>query len=403
MTGTAIRPSRGLDDVRVAWHNRAMRWSLVLSALVVVPFVLRYLGYHSMIDLSVYRSEGFALRHRIDIYGPINAVYDLRATYPPFAVLCFTGLTVVPLQALFVLSAAANVALLAVAIELSRRLIARRCGPIHPCAVPLLTAAAVWCEPVFTTVCYGQINLLVLVLVLWDFTRPAESRSRGIALGVAVGLKITPALFVVYLLITRRSRIAARAAAAFAATVLVSAAALPGETWRFWTRLVFDTGRVGNIANPANQSLRGVLTRAVGAFDLGALGPAVIGAVAVLGLGCSVLAYRRRGEAWGLCTAAVTGLLVSPVSWTHHWVWCVPVALLLWAATRASPPAVRVALLLAFLLAFLSYLPSIIPSDHVANLHLNAGEQLISLPYVAFGLAFLVLAVTRWERPRPSK
>jgi alpha-1,2-mannosyltransferase len=366
-----------------------MRWSLLVCALVVVPYLVRFLGYDAMVDLTVYRDEGFALRHGIGLYGPIGAPYDLRATYPPFAVACFTALTVFPLRPLFPISAAVNVALLALAAQLSRRLIGQRGRPIHPAAVPVLVAAAAWCEPVFTTVCYGQINLLVLVLVLWDFSRPADARYRGIALGLAVGLKITPAIFVLYLLLTRRYRIAARATITFAATIAISLAIRAHETVRFWTDLVFRTDRVGNVANPANQSLRGVLTRALHSTDIAVIVTPVVVVVAVGGLALAVRVRRRRGEAWGLLVTAVTGLLISPISWTHHWVWCVPIAMLFWSIARDAGWALRAALG-ASLLVFVTYLPSRIASDPVTNLRLSAGEQLISLPMVAFGLAFLV-------------
>lgn len=377
-----------------------MRWSLLVCLASLAVFLLVDVDYRSMIDLGVYRHEGFALRHGIDIYGPIGARYDLRATYPPFAVLCFTVLTVFPHLPLLILSALGNVALLVVAIELSRRLIARYSGPIPACAVPLLTAVAVWCEPVHTTVHYGQVNLLIMVLVLWDLGRPAHSRGHGVALGIATGLKITPALFVVYLLLTGRVRSAVRASVAFLATVAVGALVRPHDTWRFWTGLVFDTGRVGNMANPANQSLRGVLTRAAGTFHLGWPAMLLVAAVGVFGLGCSVHAFRVRGEAWGLCTAAVTGLLVSPISWAHHWVWCVPIALLLWASPWTSGRGQRFwvrAAVLVPLLVFVSYGPSVLKSDRVANLQMSAGQQLISLPFVAFGLYFMAISLVRWR------
>jgi alpha-1,2-mannosyltransferase len=383
------------------WSNRRLRraW-LVCAASATLWLTLHFITHPSMLDLSVYRNEGLALRHGLALYGPIGAQYGLQATYPPFAALCFTTLTLIPLGLCLALVAAANLILLGLAVEFSRRLVARRLGELNALGLPLVLAAGIWFEPVYATLHFGQINLLILVLILWEFTRPPHARSRGVALGLATALKITPALFIVYLLLTKRLRFAATALVTFGGATLLSFAVRPHETVRFWTSLVFDTTRVGNMANPSNQSVRGVLVRAAHRFDLGALGVVAIAITAVVGLACSVAAYRRRGEAWGLCAAAVTGLLVSPISWSHHWVWCVPIAVLFLASGRRATTRVRYGLTAAFLV-FFSYLVSVYPSDPTRNLHMSVGAQLISMPYFLFGVLFLALAVGRWGPYRP--
>jgi alpha-1,2-mannosyltransferase len=378
-----------------------MRRALVLAWVVCIASAaswaaVHYVRHPHMLDLTVYRTEGFAFRHGAGLYGPIGAPYDLRATYPPFAVICFAALTVLPLTLCFALAGLANLALLATAVEFMRRLVALHVGVVSAVAVPLVIAVAIWSEPVFATLHFGQINLLILVLVLWDFTRPSNATYRGVALGLATALKVTPALFVLYLLLTRRFRFAGTAAATFGAATLVGLAFRPHETARFWTSLVFSTKRVGSVANPANQSLRGVLVRAAHRLDVGAAGAALSLVVAAIGLACSVHAYRRRGEAWGVCTAGVTGLLVSPISWSHHWVWCAPIAVLFWGVAQTAERRVRYGLAAA-LLVFVSYLVSATyPPHQYRDLHMSAWAQLIAMPYVLFGVLFLVLAVSRW-------
>ncbi|MGH8963234.1 MAG: glycosyltransferase 87 family protein [Jatrophihabitantaceae bacterium] len=284
-------------------------------------------------------------------------------------------------------------ALLAAAVELARRLVGQHTA--SPLIVPLVTAIAIWCEPVFATLHFGQINLLIMVLVLWDFSRAPDARGRGVALGLATALKVTPAIFVVYLLLIRRFRFAATAIGAFTCLAVVSIAVRPHDTVRYWTSLVFDTRRVGNLANPANQSLRGVLVRAAHQLNLGFTATAMIAVAAVLGLACSARAYRQRGEAWGLCAAAVTGLLVSPVSWSHHWVWCVPIAVLFVTASPAASWRTRGILGVACLV-FVSYrVSAMVPSHQLRNLHMSPVAQLDAVPYVLFGVLFLALAALR--------
>ena len=377
-----------------------MRWASIACAVSFATFLyVRWRLDPSMQDLATYRDEGRALLRGADLYGAIGAPDGLRATYPPFAALLFSTFSLLSLGAARIVDLALMLGSLLVVVELSRRLVSRHVAPVGAAAVPLLTAVSLWFEPVWTTLRYGQINLLLLALVLWDFTRSPGARGRGIGVGIATGLKVTPGLLVIYLLLTRRFRFAATATGTWAGTVLLTRILRPDLTEDYWTEIVFATKRVGQAANPANQSVVGVLCRLTHHADATRLGVLASAAIAVLGLTCSVLAYRRRGEAWGVCAAAVTGLLASPISWTHHWVWCVPIALLLWAASRGTP-RLRAAYAVMFAV-FASYLVWIVPDVHALNVRLVAWKQLVSLPYVAFGLLFLPIAAL--PRPRSRR
>jgi len=163
---------------------------------------------------------------------------------------------------------------------------------------------------------------------------------KGSPPGLAAGIKLTPLIFVAYLLITRRMRAAAVAAATFAATITAGSALLPSQSRAFWLGGVFlDAHRVGNPANSANQSLSGALARLSEGF--GAPSPWWLSAALIIGLiGIIVAAWaHQRGHRLaGVACCAFTGLLISPVSWTHHWVWAVPllVALIATAWRRRS-------------------------------------------------------------------
>ncbi len=292
-------------------------------------------------DVSVYRAEAQALSDGRDLYGPLPGVYGL-ATYPPFAAAAFTPLLLVPDAAVGLLSLVVNLALLLAASYLSLRRITARVD--LGVAVPLLAAVALWCEPVMASNSFGQINLLLLCLVLWDFSLPEDSRWRGVGIGLAAALKVTPGIFIVYLLVTRRFRAALGAVATLLATLVVSAALAPSSTWGFWTHHVFDPSRVGRLENSLNQSVRGWIVRATHTLDTGALALVATAVVAVVGLAAAAYCYRRAGDGWGLLVAAFTGLLVSPISWSHHWVWCLPLLALAWYEARgpADPDPARV-------------------------------------------------------------
>ncbi|WP_436317948.1 glycosyltransferase 87 family protein [Streptomyces albus] len=331
--------------------------ALCLLALSVGAFgVLAAVQGLPMADVQVYRAEGRAVLDGTDLYGFTVTEWDLPATYPPLAALLFVPVALVPLSVAKAGFLAANVALLALLVGLSLRAVRGRAAPLP--VVLALTACALWLEPVFQTLLFGQINLALACLVLWDMGRPDTARGKGFAVGLAAGIKLTPALFAVHLLLTGRVKAAATAAAGFAASVAVGACVLPGATVDFWTRRMFETARVGKAWIVDNQSLQGLVARLLHDPEPGArwLVPALLAAVAGLWLARRLTPRPGRpGTAdgtpagslggtpddgfRGLLVTALVALLVSPISWSHHWVWCVPLLAQLARSAGLTGPA----------------------------------------------------------------
>ncbi|WP_194916773.1 glycosyltransferase 87 family protein, partial [Catenulispora rubra] len=187
-----------------------------------------------------------------------------------------------------------------------------------------------------------------------------RERGRGIGVGIAAGLKLTPLIFVPYLLFSRQVRAGVTATASFVVTILVGFVVMPGGSWRYWRHDVWSTKRIipFDDAWGFDQSILGALKRVrhyLPATPLWLLLAVVTG---VVGLALAVRASRRGDELTGVVVCAITGLLVSPVSWPFHWVWCVPLLMLgaarAWGdggAGREREKAGIVALWLAFALA----------------------------------------------------
>lgn len=278
----------------------------------------------NFVDLHVYRMGGAAVLHGRDLYQLRFAW--LSFTYPPFAAVVFTALAAVPWGVAAAVLTGASAVALPVALYMALRLPRPRREPAA-LVWPLALAAAVvaiWLEPVRTALGYGQVDILVALAVLYDLTRPDTSRHKGAAIGLAAGLKLTPAIFVAYLLITRRYRAAATAAAVFAGTVAVGFAVLPVSSVWYWAGRFANPGRVSQIQDPENQSLLGALARTMHTADVLPVGVPLAAVVAVAGLALAAAAARRGDEALGFSLCAITGLLVSPISWTHHWVIAIP-------------------------------------------------------------------------------
>ncbi|MEU7583642.1 glycosyltransferase 87 family protein [Streptomyces sp. NPDC041068] len=329
-----------------------------------------------MADALVYRAEGAAVARGGDLYGFTVTEWELPATYPPFAAALFVPTAWLPLPALKLAFLAGNVGLLALLVHLSCRLtsLPTRAAPL--CAA---TALGIWLEPVFQTVLFGQINLALACLILWDLTRPKGATAKGCALGVAAGIKLTPAVFIAYLFVTGRVREAVTATAAFAGTVVFGALVLPAASVEFWTTRIFETGRVGKAWIVDNQSLQGLVARLTHDAEPGLAWAVPAALTAAAGLW---LTRRAAGEPRALLLTAFTALLISPISWSHHWVWCVPLLALLIAEGRP-----RLAAAVAVLFTARTFW--LLPHQGDLDLHLAWWQQPLASPYALLGVALL--------------
>ncbi|MGS2589499.1 glycosyltransferase 87 family protein [Streptomyces hebeiensis] len=355
---------------------------LSLTVFAALCVVLRI----PMADTLVYRAEGAAVVDGTALYGFTVTEWHLPATYPPFAAILFVPTTWVPVGALKVVFVAGNAALLALLVRLSWRFAGLPAGPVPPLVA---VALGLWLEPVFQTVVFGQVNLALICLVLWDLSRPEHAIGKGFALGVAAGIKLTPAVFLLYLLLTGRVRSGLVGLASLTGTVLLGALVLPEASVEFWTRRVFETNRIGESWIVDNQSLRGMLSRALHTTDPGPLWTVTAALVGAGGLLLARRAVVRAGlETWGVLVTALTALLVSPISWSHHWVWCVPLLAVLiaegWWRTAAAVGVVWAARTFW-----------VVPHTGDLDLRFAWWQQPLVSPYALFGMGLLGFALWR--------
>jgi len=353
-------------------------------------------------DLKVYRGAALRMTRDWALYSrPIRL--HLGFTYPPAAALLMVPLGWLPIRGDEVAITALNLLLL---VWLLRRtlMIARPSLRVSRAGVPLsiladrgiawslgaLAAAfAIWLEPVSVALGYGQVDIIITALVILDISMRDDARAKGVAIGLAAGVKLTPLLFIPYLFLSGRRRAAGVATATFATTVAASFALVPRDAARYWGSMVFQTNRIGAAADVANQSLRGAIARLLHVWHPGAGATVTVAIVAVIGIWLAVRASRGGDEATGFALCAVTTLLASPVSWTHHWVLVVPAVLLLVlvGCERRSLPMLGAAALLS--LVGYAYLPEQIMTR---GYHMHSGNPLRVDPYTVLALLTLCLA-----------
>ncbi|MET9232072.1 glycosyltransferase 87 family protein [Lentzea sp. NPDC003310] len=297
-------------------------WAVVAGGLVAWVFV-RSFG-SGVLDLRVYLAGGEAWLAGTDLYtADFRGPNGLPFTYPPFAAMLFGGLAPLPLPLSALLFTAAGLALFTAA-----------CVVASPRAGFGLAALCLLLEPLRGGADLGQINMVLIGLVALDCLLPRTPWPRGLLVGLAAALKLTPAIFVLFFLSRGRWRSALTAVATFAACGLTAWLLAPEQSKAFWFRAMLDPERVGGLAYSANQSLRGLLVR------LGAPEPVWFAAVVVVLALTVVVVPRLRDDLTALVAVAAAGLLVSPVSWSHHWVWIAPALLLLHGRVRIAVAAV---------------------------------------------------------------
>ncbi|MGH3415086.1 MAG: glycosyltransferase 87 family protein [Actinocrinis sp.] len=355
------------------------------------------------IDLDVYRLGAHAWLTGKDLYGQLPLTsngLNLGFTYPPISAVVMSPLAEVSSRLAGILMTAITLGLLVSVIALFLRtagLAGRRRS--WRLAMLLLPVAVVF-EPVRTDLAYGQVNVLLMALVTFDCLMPDTwwrvagrpvGWPRGALVGLAAAMKLTPAVFVVYFVARRQWRAAITSLVSFFVVSGIGALVAPHDSTRYWTKMVFDTGRIGPLVFAGNQSINGFLyrTRLTGTAEHDAW-LAVGFVVGVIGLIAIFRAARAGRQILTLSLTACTSLLVSPVSWSHHWVWAAPIVLTGVLAAHRSHNRKSLALFYGGLVLFISSPQWWFPGTNNREMRWAWWEQLIGSAYVWAALAVLI-------------
>lgn len=377
-----------------------------------------------MLDLRIYRWGGLLARHGGDLYGsqfPHLLRYHLRFTYPPMAALVFAAISAIPIAVLDWVMLVASIAALVATLWLIWGALGYRRSAGRVAATLVAAGVALWLQPVQQTLAFGQVNLILMLVIVADLCLPDASWAKGMGVGLAAGFKLTPLIFIPYLMLTRRFRAAAVSLATFALTIAASFVLLPAQSRQYWlSGLFLNSRRAGSNAGVSNQSLDGTLTRLLG--SLPTAHPYWVASSVIVGAGGLMLAAcaaRRGHEMLGILTCALTGLLISPISWAHHWVWAAPGLIVaadmaFHAGAPASepsrkrlagwklPPRSRWAAwagVAALAAPFFALPQSLVPRATVQDIQAHPAPLLTGNLYVITGLGLLCLVALMLLRP----
>jgi alpha-1,2-mannosyltransferase len=358
------------------------------------------------IDIDVYRMGGQAwLDGRplyddgVEFHTPIGL--NLPFTYPPLAAIVFCPFAWLGMPAASVTITLITLALLVVSTMIVlTRLDVWSTARVVPgpawlrrwwSTALIVAAAAIWLEPIKSNFAFGQINVVLMTLVIADCVPRRTPWPRGLLLGLGIALKLTPAVFLLYFLLNRDKRAMLTALASFVAATLAGFVLAWHDSWQYWSDTVRNTDRIGAASLNTNQNVAGTLAR-LGLSDHARFLPWVAACLLVLAL--TAWAARRAVRAGeptlAVICIALFGLVVSPVSWSHHWVWMLPTvvvtAVLAWRHRNAALAAISAAGV-----ALMVWTPiDLLPKHH--ELGAVWWRQLAGVSYLWWALAAIVTA-----------
>lgn len=323
----------GLRLVNPGPQHPVWRWVIELGpSFVVAVLLLPWVIAHgiawpwqpSTIDLQVYVYAVNDMLAGKDIYATTTPGWNLYFIYPPIAAILMVPLAVGAYwlwQLIWTLL-----------LVWAQQSVLKRCGVPRGWVLGLIGVVVVLAvEPIRTTLGYGQVNTMLMALVVADLLpdRPHQKRRipQGALIGLAAAIKLTPALFVVFAFLLGKKRMAWTAIISFAAFTLVGAVFQWNQTWQFWFGLSGGDTRTASPLYAGNQSFLGVIYRLIGETrELTLLGLAVGGLVALLGTIVACQWWRAGEQTFAVALVGLCTCLASPLSWTHHYVWILPMA-----------------------------------------------------------------------------
>jgi alpha-1,2-mannosyltransferase len=298
-------------------------------ALLILPFIIQYGKLSpwqpSTIDLQVYVYAVKDMLAGKDIFATTTPFWNLYFIYPPIAAILMTPLAFGPYALWQVVWTGGLV--------WAQQSVLKRCGAPRGWKLGLIGIAVLLAvEPIRTTLGYGQVNTILMALVIADLLPDAPGERRripqGTLIGLAAAIKLTPALFVIFAFLIGRTRVAITAMISFAVFTGIGAILLFRETLVFFGGLSGGDTRTASPLYTGNQSLLGVFFRLGDSSRVTALvGLAVSAILAVLG--CLVAAHwwRHEEKVFAVAIVGLTTCLASPLSWTHHYVWILPLGM----------------------------------------------------------------------------
>ncbi|WP_433196195.1 glycosyltransferase 87 family protein [Nocardia sp. CA-107356] len=389
---------------RFSMSNQQTRWLLIALGLFIISVTVSLVvhWWNGYIDLQVYRNGARVWLDDGELYGPMPPVegIGLPFTYPPLAALFFAPLALMPLPLAEVLVTATSVLSLGIALWL---VFARLRPTLERRTMLALVIGAVavaqMFEPTRQTFNFGQINLVLMAAITMDCLVRRPIWPRGMLIGIAVSVKLIPAGYLLYFLLRRDWKAAGTLIVSAIVAVGLGFLLFPSDSAEYWFHTLADTGRIGPPYFAGNQSIKGMAFRLGVSDSLATLIWITMSLIAIALAAVWMHRLIRSGQqVAALMVNAAAVLLVSPVSWSHHWVWIAPGLLVAAdAIARGTRNRWYIGAVAAFTLLFLIGPQWLLPHSKDLELGWAWWQQIIGSSYVLATLAVFVIAVAKYH------
>lgn len=323
-------------DTRLRHHSAPLLTIIGLIAGLAATFY-RINKTASPVDMVIYRQGVDAFLHGREMYSEPMFAGDLALPfiYPPFGALFMAPLNIIPgIDDTFagrIVIALSNALLLLCLWMVWRWLLDANRWAMPAAAISW--ALALISEPVELNHSFAQVNVILMSLVVLDLVPRKRTLPQGWLIGIAAAIKLTPLAMLLYFLLRKDFRAIVTAGISAALATLLAAIVRFDATWEFYGARLLGMGSGGdfgvNTSYQSNSSWRGMIQRWFSSEqaleDSGHLVTALWAVLVILTITAGawiMIQLLRRGylvDAWLI--NAVIMLLISPVSWSHHWVW----------------------------------------------------------------------------------
>ncbi|WP_238419464.1 glycosyltransferase 87 family protein [Gordonia sp. 'Campus'] len=400
----AVKTDRALDHYLGSARARGGTLAaFVISSILAIVVLPNQPPTPYRIDFDVYRMGGRVLIDGGDLYGVLPRLAEgayLPFTYPPLAAGLFSVFTIVPLWLGQILFTAISIGcLLLVCRIVMSRLVSRPSADVWWLAL-VATTIGLWLEPVRDTLNFGQINIVLMTLVVVDTMLGRGRWWNGLLVGLAISIKLTPAVFLLYFFLRRDWRALAVAAVSAVGYAGLGYLLTPSHSITYWTSTLFDTDRIGSPHFANNQSIKGELGRLGLDSDLAWFLVSMVVGLLIAWVAWRLLsaapssahtATTGPGDLAALIAVACAALYCSPVAWDHSWVWIVPLLLVLvHLATRPEASSAWWWLVGSGVVIFAAAPHQLVPQRYDAELSWMWWQHLIGSSYLLWGLVVLM-------------
>lgn len=352
------------------------------------------IGHSYPCDFEVYRLAGHSILHGEGIYDTMTAGCHLKFTYTPFASVVFAPFSLLGPAGFAAWTGLSLIALWRVVSLLLSRSVVRISGVTLRQLVALVVLLALPLEPFVKTLWYGQVNVLLMWLIVESFFGPAK-RYNPAFVALAAAVKLTPAVFALFFITVRTNRDRLVVVLTGLTTVAIGFVLQPNQAMDYWTKLLFNADRVGPTEYVYNQSLNGMLWRLFGDGGLRSLWLILVLVILVSGFVIARLLWNANEQVWAVGVIGLTTLLISPISWSHHYVLMVIVLVALLQDATRNPASGFLALGLYGVMLAANLVFKLVPHTKHAEFNLHGWQVFAANQYVVLALVLLAYSALR--------